>query len=120
MSPITLQVPDDLAERLRGHEPQLAQILELGLREFGAGPGFAGAAAFLELLATLPTPSEILDLRPSPEFQQRIGELLEKSRAGSLTSAEEAEWDRYEYLEHLIRIAKASAQSKLRVSSGNA
>jgi hypothetical protein len=120
MSPITLQVPDDLAERLRGYEPQLAQILDLGLRELAAGQAFAGAAAFLELLATLPTPNQILDLRPSPELQQRIDELLEKSRAGSLTSSEEAEWDRYEYLEHLIRIAKASAQSKLSVSSGNA
>jgi len=120
MSAITLQIPDDLAERLRGHEPQLAQILELGLRELSAGQGFAGAAALLELLATMPDPKVILDLRPAPELQQRIDALLEKSRAGSLNSTEEAEWDRYEYIEHLIRVAKASAQAKLRVSSGNA
>ena len=67
MSDITLQIPDDLAERLRGREPQLAQILELGLREIFAEQGFAGAAALLELLATLPNPKDILDLRPSPE-----------------------------------------------------
>ena len=120
MSDITLQIPDDLAERLRGREPQLAQILELGLRELFAEQGFAGAAALLELLATLPNPKDILDLRPSPELQQRIDALLEKSRAGPLTASEEAEWDRYEYLEHLIRIAKASAQAKMPASSGNA
>ena len=120
MSSITLQIPDDLAERLQGREQQLALILELGLRELSAGKGFPGAAALLELLATLPHPKEILELRPSPELQDRIDTLLEKSRAGSLTSSEESEWDRYEYIEHLIRIAKASAQSKLRVSSGNA
>ena len=120
MSDITLQIPDDLAERLRGREPQLAQILELGLRELFAGQGFAGAAGLLELLATLPNPKDILDLRPAPELQQRIDALLEKSRAGPLTASEEAEWDRYEYLEHLIRIAKASAQAKMPASSGNA
>jgi hypothetical protein len=56
MPPITLNVPDDLAERLRAHEPHFAQILELGLRELSAGRGFAGTAALLELLATLPAP----------------------------------------------------------------
>jgi hypothetical protein len=120
MHAITLQVPDDLAERLRGHEPELAQILELGLRELSASQGFAGASALLELLATLPNPKKVLDLRPAPELQQRIDALLEKSRAGSLNSSEEAEWNGYEYLEHLVRIAKASAQAKMRTSSGNA
>jgi len=120
MSAITVQIPDDLAERLQGREQQLAQILELGLRELSAEQGFSGAATLLELLATLPNPKEILDLRPSPELQKRITELLDKNRTGSLTASEEAEWDRYEYLEHLVRIAKASAQAKILVSSGNA
>jgi hypothetical protein len=120
MSAITLQIPDDLADRLRGHEPQLAEILELGLRELSAGQAFSSAAALLELLATLPNPKEILDLRPAPELQQRIDALLEKSRTGALTTSEAAEWDRYEFLEHLVRIAKANAQAKMRVSSGNA
>ena len=120
MSEITPHIPDDLAQRLAGREHQLREILELGLREVSVDPGFPGAAPVLELLATLPNPREILDLRPSEELQGRIDTLLETSRDGSLTPAEEAEWDRYEYIEHLIRVAKASAQSKLRVSSGNA
>src|SRR6516165_4308200 len=102
MSAVTIQIPDDLAERLSGHEHQLQEILELGLRELSADPGFPGAAKVLELLATLPSPHEILDLRPSEHLQKRIDELLEKSRGGALTPAEEAEWDRYEYLEHLV------------------
>jgi hypothetical protein len=120
MSDVTLHIPDDLAQRLSGREHQLREILELGLRELSANSGFPGAAPVLELLATLPNPREILDLRPSEDLQKRLNTLLEKSRAGSLTPAEEAEWDRYEYIEHLIRVAKASAQAKLRVSSGNA
>ncbi|MBV8845004.1 MAG: hypothetical protein JO307_19530 [Bryobacterales bacterium] len=120
MSDVTLHIPDDLAERLSGHEHQLREILESGLRELSADVGFPGAANVLELLATLPSPQEILHLRPSEDLQKRIDELLEKSRAGPLTPAEETEWDRYEYLEHLVRLAKASAKSKLRTSSGNA
>ena len=120
MSSVTLQIPDDLAQRLSGREHQLREILELGLRELSADPGFPGAAPVLELLATLPTPQEILDLRPSQDLQARLDTLLEKSRAGTLSPSEEAEWDRYEYIEHLVRLAKASAQSKIRTSSGNA
>ena len=44
MSALTLQIPDELAERLRGHEHELSEILELGLRELASGQGFAGAA----------------------------------------------------------------------------
>jgi len=120
MSAITLQVPDHLAERLRGREDQLEQILELGLREINSSSGFAGASDVLELLASLPAPEAILDLRPSERLQHRIDELLEKNRTGGLSDQEEVEWERYEYLEHLVRMAKARAQVKIRTSSGSA
>ena len=115
MSAITLKVPDDLAERLRARQEQLPEILELGLREWNAErqSGFEGAAEVLEFLAGLPSPQETLDLRPSERLQGRVQELLEKSRAGTLTSREEEEWSRYEYLEHLARMAKAKARVKL-------
>jgi len=116
MSAITLQVPDDLTERLRPQQDRLAEILELGLREFHAAAqgGFEGAGEVLEFLATLPAPEEILQLRPSERLQHRIEELLEKSRAGELTLQDEQEWERFQYLEHLVRMAKTAAQLKLR------
>ncbi|HEV8145145.1 MAG TPA: hypothetical protein VGP79_02115 [Bryobacteraceae bacterium] len=120
MSAITLHIPDDLAERLRGREEQLAEILELGLREMNAGAGFEGTSDVLELLASLPAPETILALRPSERLERRIEELVEKSRAAGLTAPEEAEWERYEYLEHLVRMAKANAQQKAGSSSGSA
>jgi hypothetical protein len=115
MSPITLEVPDDLAQRLRPLTHRLPHILELGLRELSASgqPGFVGAAEVLEFLAGLPTPQEIMALRPSEALQTRVSELLEKNRAGSLTREEEQEWAVYQYLEHLVRIAKAKASLKL-------
>src|SRR5689334_18246015 len=115
MSAITLMLPDDLAERLRKHEDRLPEILELGLRELNAGmqPGFEGAAEVLEFLASLPSPEAILDLRPSERLQRQVQELLQKSRIGEMSPQEEADWERYEFLEHLVRLAKTRAHAKV-------
>lgn len=120
MSAITLKVPDELAERLRRQQDRLAEILELGLRGLNAETqrGFQGAAEVLEFLAGLPSPEEILNLRPSERLQRRVQELLEKSRTGKLTSLEEEEWERYQYLEHLVRMAKTKACFKLGIKPG--
>jgi hypothetical protein len=122
MAPITLSLPDDLASQIRAHQQQLTKILELGLRELNAAgqSGFDGAADVLELLAALPTPEEILDLRPSTRLAARVAELVEKGRSGEMTPLDEEEWERYEYLEHLVRMAKAAAQLRLAPSAGDA
>lgn len=110
------------ADRLRSHQERLTEILELGLRELNAGgqSGFEGAAEVLEFLAGLPSPEEILALRPSDRLRGRVQELLEKNRQAKLTPEEEEEWERYEYLEHLVRMAKASACLKLGMAPADA
>ncbi len=121
MASITVSVPDDLASQIRAQQQQLPRILELGLRELNADAqaGFDGAADVLELLAALPAPEEILKLRPSSRLSARIGELVEKSRAGEMTASDNEDWERYEYLEHLVRMAKAAAHLKLAQSQTN-
>lgn len=121
MQAITITLPDELAERLRRREERLPEILELGLRELDSDPqgGFEGAAHVLEFLATLPSPEEILNLRASVRFEQRVRELLEKNRSGGLSPQEEQEWERYEFLEHLVRMAKAKACLKLGIVPGS-
>jgi len=116
LSSVNLEIPQDLAIRLLPLENQLTRILELGLRELNAitQPGFKGAAEVLEFLASLPTPEEIVKLRPSKALQDRISSLLEKNRTTGLTSKENQEWEQYQYLEHLVRIAKAKAFLKLK------
>ena len=120
MPSLTVSLPHDLASQIRAQEKELPRILELGLRELNADAqaGFDGAADVLELLAGLPSPEEILKLRPSPRLAARVAELVEKSRAGEMLRNDEEDWERYEYLEHLIRVA--AAQLKLASSSGNA
>lgn len=71
----------------------------------------------MELLAALPNPEEILNLRPSPRLAAWVAQIVEKSRAGEMTPADKEEWERYEYLEHLARMAKATAQMKLASSA---
>ena len=113
---IIVKVPEELADRLRPLEGDLPHILELGIREWNVRhePGFAGLAGVLEALAALPTPEEVLALRPGPALQERIDELLEKNQSGGLSAEEQREWEHYRYVEHLVRLAKARAALKLR------
>lgn len=108
---ISVEVPDDLARRLSPLQDQLPQILELGLRQFNGDSrsGFSGLTDVLEFLANLPTPEEILALKPSEMLQEQVSALLAKNKAGELTAEEERLWQQYEYVEHLVRMAKAKA-----------
>jgi hypothetical protein len=122
MVAITLSLPEELASQVQSRAQHLQGILELGLREFDARgqSGFEGAADIFELLAALPTPEEVLSLRPAPHLAARVAELVEKSRAGNMTAKDQEDWDTYEYLEHLVRMAKAAARLRLSPSGGNA
>jgi hypothetical protein len=112
---ITVEIPNDLNQRLNPFKQQLPQLLELGLREFNTPPytGFHNVNDILEILAKLPSAEEIMALSPAKELQQQINSLLDKQRTIGLTSEEEREWQQYEYLEHLVRIAKTHALLKL-------
>ena len=115
MSAITLEIPGELAEQLRPVADRLPQILQLGLRELQAcgQPQFTGAAEVLEFLARLPAPKDVLALRPAPGLEARVGELLAKNREQGLNPAEAREWSQYEFLEHLVRLAKAHAAQRI-------
>ncbi len=93
-------------------------ILELGLREpnITEHTELVGGAQILEILAGLPSPEEVLALRPSEEMQQQIDELLEKSKTVDLSASEEWLWQQYEYIEHFVRMAKAKAVLKLKAA----
>jgi hypothetical protein len=122
MAAITLHIPDHLALQVQSQQDRLPEILELGMRELNAESreGFEGTAEVLEFLAGLPSPFEMLSLRPSKRLAERVQELLEKNRSTGLTSEEEREWQRYEYLEHIVRVAKAAARIRLGIDAVNA
>jgi hypothetical protein len=113
---VTFDLPDDIVAQLQPFKDQLPQILELGLRELNAitQTEFSGVAEVLEFLASLPSPEAVIALRPSEALQTQLSTLLEKNRTVGLTPTEEQLWQGYEYLEHVVRMAKASAFVKLR------
>jgi hypothetical protein len=113
---VTVTIPDELASRIQPLEDQLPRILELGLRQWNGNrqAEFEGMRDILETLARLPGPEEILPLRPSGALQARINILLEKNRTTGLLPEESREWEQYEFLEHIVRIAKAEAALKLK------
>ncbi|CAN5808143.1 hypothetical protein BH20ACI4_BH20ACI4_30210 [soil metagenome] len=113
---VIIDLPENLAANLQSHRGKLSRIFELGLREFEASSsvGYKSVADVLEFFAGLPTSDEILALRPSAEMQEKIDELLEKNRREGLSEAEEQTWASYEFVEHLVRIAKAKASAQLK------
>jgi hypothetical protein len=112
---ITLDIPDDIATTVQDNLPQ---ILVLGLREMNANPnnGFSGLTEILQFLAKLPSPQEVLNLRLAPDAQQEIDNLLEKNRTQGFNESDRLLWQHYEFIEHLVRLAKTQALIKIQQS----
>ncbi len=111
---VTLEIPDEIAKSLESRKENLPQILALGLRELDANPSvsFSGLTEVLEFLARLPLPQEILALRLSPAVQAQVDVLLERNRTQGLDENDRLLWQHYEFMEHLVRLAKAQALLK--------
>jgi len=119
MAELTIQIPDELAERL---EPLRNRLPELLSQLVGTGSSSSSLAiappnlqqlpqAYLEVLdflVTCPTPQAILAFKVSPEAQDRLRSLLDKNREGALTESEVAELDAY-----LMILMKARAMASV-------
>ena len=75
--------------------------------------GFQDENAIMELLTSQPSSEQVLSIRPSPEFQARVSELLRRNKEGELSRQEEVELERYLTLEHIVRLAKAHAYKQM-------
>ncbi|BAY38839.1 hypothetical protein NIES2111_31880 [Nostoc sp. NIES-2111] len=113
---ITVEVSEELGKQLQQFQDRLQEIVERGLQELLSeqSSNFLDEKQIIALLASQPTPEQILAIRPSPEFQARVSDLLAQSKAGTLSAKGEAELERYLTIEHLVRMAKAHAFDQLR------
>lgn len=112
MVELTIQIPNELALRMQPVRDRLAEIIELGLREMALAR-LGLYTEVIEFLASGPTPQAIVAFRPSAQAQARVTELLDKNRAGTLTSAEQSELDQYESLDYLMTLVKVRARQHL-------
>jgi hypothetical protein len=119
MTTITLEVPDELAQRLSLERDRLPRVLTWALQKLPPRSFVHPAAsasppqAFTEMIAFLsshPTPEQILAFKISAQAQARLSALLEKNRESGLNEVENAELDWYEYVHDIMARLKAQTR----------
>lgn len=121
MAQLTIQISDELAQRLeplQNRLPELLwQLLDLANLPTQSQPKVtiestdipAVYQEVIDFLIKRPTPEEIVAFKVSPSAQRRLSELLERNRSVTLNPMELAELDIYEQLEHMMILLKARA-----------
>ena len=121
MAELTIQISDELAQRLEPLQNRLPELLWRLLdvvnlpttSEPTVKTEIADIPAVyqevIDFLIKRPTPEEIIAFKVSPQAQTRLEELLEKNRSAIISPMELAELDVYEQLEHLMILLKARA-----------
>jgi hypothetical protein len=112
MVQMTVDVPEELAERLRPLGSWLPTVLELGL----IGCQTAAAATATEVIHFLsqdPTPQDVLDYHASERAQTRLQRLLALNAAGLLGEPEQLELDELQRIEHIVILLKAQVAGQL-------
>jgi hypothetical protein len=107
MATITIDVPDELSAQLAQVRDRIPELLALSLQQ-PAVPAHI-YREILDFLASQPTPEEIIAFRPTPAMQARLTTLLDRSSAGLLSPAEQAELDEFERIEHVLILLKAGS-----------
>ncbi|MBL7064006.1 MAG: hypothetical protein ISS49_07320 [Anaerolineae bacterium] len=118
---LTLQVPNRVARRLepiRDRLPALLSQIAEARPPFSFPPVMTrpvniplAYAEVIEFLVSGPPPREITAFKVSEKAQARLRKLLDKNRESLLTSAEQAELDLYEQIEHVMILLKARAHA---------
>ena len=106
MVQMTMQVSEELAERLRPLGAWLPTVLELSLVGFQTVAA-ATATEVIQFLSQDPTPQEVLDYHVSDRAQARLQRLLALNTAGMLGEAEQLELDELQRIEHILIMCKA-------------
>ncbi len=123
MATITLQIPDELAQRLEPLQNRLPELLWQLLDknpttiepEINTHSGEIPTVyqEILDFLIKSPIPQDIVNFKVSQQAQTRLQILLDKNRESTLNPMEIAELDVYEQLEHLMILLKARAYSEI-------
>ena len=69
----------------------------------------------IDFIATGTTPEAVVAFRPSDSVQERVAELVERSKNGCISTEDQSELDDYLQLEHIMIMAKARAREYTRL-----
>jgi len=68
----------------------------------------------VNVISDFPSPEQVMSLRTTQEEESRLDELAAKNAAGKLTISERLELEHYLIAEHMVRMAKTNAFSRLK------
>ena len=126
MAQLTIEIPDDLAQKLAPFQNQLSELFtrlittalpdetasSLDLPVTNELP--ATYLEILDFLVTRPTSAQLLSFKVSEPSQIRLQELLRKNRDTSLNPSETAELNVYEQLDALMTLLKVRAYTAIK------
>lgn len=68
----------------------------------------------VHVISDFPSPEQVMSLRATQEEESRLDQLEAKNAAGTLTISERLELEHYLIAEHMVRMAKTNAFSRLK------
>jgi hypothetical protein len=71
----------------------------------------------IDFIAGGTTPETVVAFRPSESAQQRVAELIERSKAGVISAEDQSELKDYLQLEHIMIMAKAQARKRIQLGN---
>jgi hypothetical protein len=133
MTQITIDIPDELAQRLAPFQSQFSDLFIRAIaaplleqnesaRSAPTNDVIGTSGTYQEILdfsIAHPTSAQIINFKVSEASQSRLQTLLEKNRTAALTTAETTEIDLYEQLDTLIAFLKIRAYAALQVTPQN-
>jgi hypothetical protein len=112
MVQMTMQVPNDLAKRIKPIRYWLPTILELSLVGFKT-LATETATEIIEFLSTNPSSQEVLGHHVSKRAQERLRRLLALNEAGVLGEIEQIELEELGQIEHIMIMLKTQIAEEL-------
>jgi arsenate reductase-like glutaredoxin family protein len=133
MTQITIDIPDELAQRLAPFQNQFSDLFTslIATRLLGQSTIDSSAPTLtltstsgtyqeiLDFLIDRPTSAQIINFKVSEASQSLLQTLLSKNREAALTAAETAEINLYEQLDTLIGFLKIRAYAALHATPQN-
>jgi arsenate reductase-like glutaredoxin family protein len=133
MTQITIEIPDELAQRLAPFQSQFSDLFTslIATRLLGQNTIDSSTPAstltstsgtyqeILDFLIDRPTSAQIINFKVSEASQSRLQTLLQKNREAALTVTETAEINLYEQLDTLIGFLKIRAYAALQATPQN-
>ena len=131
MAQLTIEIPDELAQRLAPYKNQISEIFanlvntssllekSTEILDVSSTPSPTELPTYLEIIDFLvnrPTSEQIANFKVSERSQERLRELLQKNRDLNIISSEVAELNLYEQLDTLMTMMKVRAYASIKSS----